>query len=175
MKRFITSLAVLALSVPVLADTASVDYTEFAGTGIGFAQTTVHNPDLDPWKGFFQLVTVKNISDEAWGDFHFELIREIDGFDPSLVVFSAEQASWTSQSPSSYVISGDQLKLDFYFYGDAVEPEETVSFGVYTDNTAGDHNPFGVMYWPTPVPEPAAISMLVLGCGALVARRRRRR
>jgi hypothetical protein len=142
---------------------------------MAFAQTTEHNPDQDPYKGFFQLVTVKNISDEAWGDFHFELIRELDGFDPSLVVFSDAEDSWTSQSPSSYVISPDQLKLDFYFYNALVQPQGTVSFGVYTDNTAGDHNPFGVMYWPTPVPEPAAISMLVLGCGALLARRRRGR
>ena len=55
--------------------------------------------------------------------------------------------------------------------GDTGDPR----FKVYTDNTAGAHNPFRIAAYPTPVPEPAAASILVLGGGAMLIWARRRR
>ncbi len=167
----------LAAAVQASADNVSIEYTEFDGTGVSVGIQTDHNPDADPFKGYFQLVTVKNISSEDWGDFHFQLIRSlgIPGLDPSQVVFGEEGTNFCSQTGYTYIIDNNAVggpKLDFYFYSNPVEVGETVSFQVWTDNTA-NQMPFGVFYYPTVVPEPATMSLLGIGMLGLILKKRR--
>lgn len=172
---FVALAALAIFSLPAAADTVEVPYVEFAAAGSANGILAEHNPDLDPWKGFFQLVIVKNISTESWGGFEFQLIQQLPGFAASEVYFSDAMPSITSQSGASYTVNNDALggpKMSFDFGSTPVAPNQTVSFSVYTDNTR-NKQPFGVYYYPTAVPEPATMALL-LG-GLLVGMKRRRR
>ena len=131
------------------------------------------HPDQDPWKGWLFIYT-KNTSDEDWGDFHVE-IYDYAGVDISNVDFIVDSPYEPVSSQTGLTWSVDNsvvgATLDLYFYGDPVGPGEIVTFEVYTDNTT-DHNNFGVMIHPTPVPEPATLALLLFGGLALLRRRR---
>lgn len=131
----------------------------------------------DGFKGTFTL-TVTNTGTEAWGDFHFEIINGFGG-DAWSVLFTDFSMGGlnptSSQSGLSWVINNpfEELStLDLYFYGDPVNPGDTATFTVYTDNTAQELSWFGMSVYPTPVPEPATLSILALGGLALLRRKR---
>jgi hypothetical protein len=166
------ALAVLLVTaVPVLAHSVVID-TSFNGTGVGEAQTSVHE-DADPWAGWVT-VNVSNTGSEAWGDFHFEIYDPIGGQNISNVDFLVDPPyePTSTQSPLTWVVDNVSVgaKIDLYYYSDPVYPGESATFAVYNVNP-DNVSFFGVMFYPTPIPEPA--TLLLLGLGAAVAIRRR--
>ncbi len=146
--------------------------TDISGTGIAVAQQVSH-PDEDPWAGWVNL-TVTNTGSEAWGDFHFEIYDPIGGQNIANVEWQdgAGYEPYSTQSGLVWQIDNTSIgaKIDLEFYGDAVMPGETAEFHVYNVNP-DMLSFFGVMLYPTPVPEPA--TALLLGLGVLVLRRSR--
>jgi hypothetical protein len=146
-----------------------------SGVGPGSAVWAEHE-DADPFKGFF-VVTVQNSGSEPWGDFHFEVFDPMGSQDITNVAFLDSTTvpvgpnPTSSQSPLTWTIDNVVVgaTMDLYFYSDPVMPGELATFVVYTSNP--DHVPFfGLMLYPTPVPEP--VTMLSLALGALLLRRR---
>ncbi|MGC9453598.1 MAG: PEP-CTERM sorting domain-containing protein [Phycisphaerae bacterium] len=172
----LAAVAALMLTAGVAsAHDADLGTVYFDGTGEGVAITFDHE-DGDPWKGWV-FVNATNTSDVAWGDFHFEIvdIGQGDVSNVDWVVDSPYQPVTSMALDSAPVVDNVVVgaTLDFEFYGDPVNPGNSASFQVYTDNTTDQVN-FGVMFYPTPVPEPATLSVLALG-GLAVALRRRSR
>ena len=174
MRLFVSVLIVSLVSVtlcPVPAALAHDD--DIVLTFSDYTPQTGTHEDADPFKGWLDLTVTNNMS-EPWGDFHFE-ITDV-GWDVSAVDFLVDPP-WeptSSQSPLSWVVDNEAYgaTLDLFYYSDPVLPGETATFSVYTDNTTEEVPFFGWCIYPTPVPEPASLSLLVLG-GLLVARRRR--
>ena len=136
----------------------------------------VQHDDVDPFKGD-ATVTVTNSGSQAWGDFHLEFYDSMGGQDISNLAFLDASLGGidptSSQSPLSWVIDNAAVgaTIDLYFYSDPVNPGESATFSVYTDNP--DHlDWFGLQMYPTPVPEPSTMILLGLGSLVLVARRR---
>lgn len=132
--------------------------------------------DAAPWKGNIHL-TVTNTGAEPWGDFHFQIFDPIGGQDLSNVHFLDSSTipvgpdPTSSQSSLSWTINNVVVgaTIDLFFYGDPVLPGETANFAVFTDNP--DHvSFFGVGFYPTPIPEPASLTLLALA-GLLIRRR----
>ncbi|MFP3938185.1 MAG: PEP-CTERM sorting domain-containing protein [Phycisphaerae bacterium] len=177
-----SGLAVLAALAAMMLTTgvASAHDTDlgtyyFDGSGSEVAVTANHD-DEDPWKGWI-VVNATNSSDTAWGDFHFEIvdIGQGDISNVDWVVDSPYQpvTSMTLDSAPDVDNVAVGATLDFEFYGDPVDPGYSASFQVYTDNTT-DEVDFGVMFYPTPIPEPATLAMLAFGGMAVTLRRRTR-
>jgi hypothetical protein len=146
-----------------------------SGVGPGSAVDVEHH-DLDPFKGFLFL-TVQNSGSQPWGDFHFQIYDPMGGQDISNVGFLDSTTvppgpnPTSSQSPLTWTINNVIVgaTCDLYFYSNPVMPGNTATFTVYTSNP--DHlSFFGVMLYPTPVPEP--VTLLSLALGALLLRRR---
>jgi len=116
-------------------------------------------------------VTVTNTMTESWGDFHFEIYQFLANvvFTDSASIVMKDSLG-NIYSGYTYALDGTQ-KLDFYFYSNPVNPGETVTFQVYTDNTSNQNAWFGLIIYPTPVPEPATLGILSLG--ALLLRKRK--
>jgi hypothetical protein len=132
----------------------------------------VHD-DADPFAGWVT-VNVTNNGTEAWGDFHFEIYDPMGNQDISNVDFLVDPPyePMSTQSPLTWVVDNVSVgaKLDLYYYGDPVNPGDSATFEVYTSNP-DQLSFFGVMVYPTPIPEPA--SLLLFGLGAALALRRR--
>jgi hypothetical protein len=129
-----------------------------------------HN-DADPFKGW-ATVTVTNTMAESWGDFHFEIFEFMTynvTFPTTATMLMLDNIG-DPYSGYSYAHDGTH-KLDFYFYGNPVDPGQTVTFKVYTDNTSNQHAWFGLAIYPTPVPEPATLALLSIGTLAFIRRR----
>ena len=132
--------------------------------------------DATPFKGWVN-VTVTNTGSQPWGDFHFQIYDPIGTQDISNVSFLDSTTTppgpnpTSSQVPFTWTIDNVSIgaKMDLYFYSAPVLPTQTATFSVWTDNP--DYlSFFGVMLYPTPVPEPA--SLVLLGFAALLIRRR---
>ena len=139
------------------------------------AQEFGHN-DEDPWKGWAN-ITVSNTGTESWGDFHFEIVGTgIENVD--FLVASPNEPTYDKGSgslPLTWSVNNSVVgaTLDLYFYSNPVAPSETATFTVYTDNTVDQNSFFGLMLYPTPVPEPTALAMLAMG-GLMLLRRSKR-
>jgi hypothetical protein len=138
---------------------------------ISWDSVLLGHDDQDPFKGWATL-TVNNSMDDAWGDFHFEIYEPLTHY----VIFPAtptpSMLDGSNNPYTGYTYVNGTTTLDFYFYGNPVDPGETVTFKVWTDNTSHTHPWFGLLVYPTPVPEPATIALL--GLGALAVMRKRR-
>jgi hypothetical protein len=150
------------------------------------AEPDLGHDDVDAGYGFkgTYTLTVTNTGTEAWGDFHFEIIYGLGG-DPANVLFlDSSMTAWDDSGPGQDPLSSQTLDgwgitnpvdglstMDLYFYGDPILPTETAEFIVYTDNTEENLSFFGMAVWPTPVPEPA--TMVLLGLGGLLLRRKK--
>jgi len=158
-------------AVSVFAHPEVID-TIFDGTGPGEAQSYVHE-DQEPHAGWVT-VNVTNNGTELWGDFHFEIYDPIGGQDISNVHFLVDPPyePTSTQSPLWWVVDNDAIgaTIDLFYYTDPVAPGESATFAVFTSNP-DMVSFFGLMIYPTPIPEPA--TLLLLGLGAAVAIRRR--
>ncbi len=141
--------------------------------------------DEDPFKGT-ATVFVTNTGQQAWGDFHFE-IYTVPGFGSATSVLIKDASTGgvnptitgygsihSLDTPNGWIIGttdDGHAKIDLFFYNSPVLTGQTVSFTIYTDNTAQNLDFFGIKFNPTPVPEPATMAMLALG-GLLAFRRK---
>ncbi|MBM4104675.1 MAG: PEP-CTERM sorting domain-containing protein [Planctomycetes bacterium] len=174
MKKFVfAALILLGVAGVSQADDASIAYPVMTLSDVFYWD---HNPDLDPFKGF-ATVTVTNTGTDPWGDFHFQIYNGWGGNATSVLFKDASlggQDPTSTQAGLTWLIGttvGGYSKLDLYFYNNPVNPGNTASFTVYTDNTSQKLSWFGMMIYPTPVPEPA--TMLLMGLGGVVFFRRK--
>ena len=164
---FLLVILLFFVAKPVFAHDGSGDVNFISWDSILFG----HDDD-DPFKGWATL-TVTNSMTEQWGDFHFE-IYEMGTYNvtfPNTETMLMLDSLDNPYTGYSYAHDGTQ-KLDFTFYGNPVNPGETVKFKVYTDNTADQNAWFGLILYPTPIPEPTTITLL--GFGVLSVMRKRR-
>ncbi|HBG27857.1 MAG: hypothetical protein A2Y10_09255 [Planctomycetes bacterium GWF2_41_51] len=162
--------AILFCSLFVFTVNVSADDGGWTTTIDSWAGIQLGHNDADPWKGLGTL-TVTNTMAESWGDFHFQIFE----FATTNVIFTESpfimmKDGLVEYSGYTYSFNGTQ-QLNFEFYGNPVGPGESVTFQFYTDNTANHHTWFGVMAYPTPVPEPMTLGLL--GLGALALRRKK--
>lgn len=169
MKQLLGILAILCLiSFSALAH----DGSWVIDVGSWDTQTAGHD-DADPWKGV-ATVTVTNTMLEDWGDFHFSIYEPMTYsviFDDAEYAFQMLDGSLNPYAGASYAISGDEKAVDFEFYGNPVSNGDTVTFKIYTDNTSDMHAWFGLVLYPTPVPEPATMAFLGLGALAILRKK----
>lgn len=123
------------------------------------------------------MVMLTNTTMESWGSFHFQVFST--GYPVSNVDFivSAAYRPTGSQNPLTWVVDNSPVTgstLDLFFYGDPVLPGQSAWFRIYTDNSV-DRKPFGVLFYPTPVPVPASLLLFAAGLLGLVCMRWRPR
>ncbi len=163
---------VLSSPLPVLAHDFTLENLEISGVGEGVEVEAGHEEE-SPFKGWLN-IEVTNTGDEAWGDFHFQIIQwgeeTIENVD--FIVADPYQPT-SSQTGLTWDVDNVTVgaTIDLYFYSDPVLPGESATFSVYTDNTTGQ-NDFGICFHPTPVPVPSAVLLLVTGIIGIVGIRR---
>ena len=183
-------LVLMMLMFPISASAHLAQITaSFDDVGVGELQEFDHT-DADPFKGLVE-VTLTNTGTEAWGDFHFNIsgidtnisnVHFIDGsmysydpvelgsdptyiYDPAGTAVARTIDSWEIDNDATYAT------MDLYFYNDPIAAGETVKLTVMTDNTQSEVAFFGMCIYPTPIPEPTTV--MLLGLGGLLLRRKR--
>lgn len=126
---------------------------------LGEQKDLIHEDD-DPWKGLITL-NVTNTGSEPWGDFHFQLAQT--------GAFFTEPGTATSIAGATWVVTANTV--DFYFYDNPLGQNQSASFTVYTNNP-NMFSFFTLCVNPTPIPEPASLSLLGLGVLALIRRKK---
>jgi hypothetical protein len=172
MKTSVIFAVVCGCAALLMTSTARADDVTIDAVFSNMSPQQFQHDDLSPFKGTVT-VNLTNSGSEPWGDFHFEFygvgISNVSFLDASMPPDGQDPTS--TQTPFSWTIDNDVVgaTMDLYFYSDPVLSTETATFTVYTANP--DHlSFFGLMMYPTPVPEPASI--MLLGLAALLIRRR---
>jgi hypothetical protein len=138
---------------------------------------SLDHEEADPFKGW-ATITVQNSGTEAWGDFHLEIFQ-VPGYGSVENVDFIVDSPYEPFSPTrpflTWEVDNDVVgaTLDLFFYDNPVEPDEWVSFHVYTDNTTDQVSFFGTLFYPTPVPEPGTFGLLAAGLIGMAAFRKR--
>ena len=190
-KSFLLAVAVLALGL-FCAGAALADdvYIGDADHPILFNSPTAtygaEHEDGGDYKGW-AFVFVKNTSAVAWNAFNFKIFSYAGGStDISQVSFldatmndslgNPGFSPMSSKTGFTWDIDNDVVgaEMTLNFANNVINPNEMAWFQIYTDNTASQAN-FGLMMWPTAVPEPSsllAISTSLLGLAGFALRRR---
>lgn len=166
---FLWMLSALFFFAPAPAFSHTVTITDpFLISGVGTDFTVdIQHEDASDWKGFINL-SVKNTGSEPWGDFHFALFQWQD-----ISIANAFFTGVQSSEKGNGSISVDGHAVDFEFYGSPIGVGDTAWFSLYTDNTTDKASFFGVSFYPTPVPVPAAAWLLGSGLLAMIGLRKR--
>src|SRR3989339_838713 len=160
-RRFsLISIAVIMCAVCAWAHNGTFDDVQVdTWTGIPSLvhYETIDNPDSE-FKGWAYFI-VKNTMDEAWTDFHIQINSWAS---VNSVYIGDATMSWSDYtvSYSNYNSYGPR-EADFLFNSTPVQPNQTVTFAIYTDNTTNNNEWFGFCLYPTP--EPATLAILGLG------------
>jgi hypothetical protein len=124
----------------------------------------IEHEDDDPWKGTVT-VTANNTGTEAWGNFHLRIFDPMGQGNYTDVIFGTDGGVYPQMNGATmppydpWVGYGYEIvttfegysQIDLYYHNMPVNPGESVTFVVYTDNTAGQHSFFGMMMWPSAV------------------------
>lgn len=175
MKRYLTILAAILLCLSSASfahdetfDTQNID---------SWDGVYLEHQDSGEYKGF-ATITVINTMAEDWGDFHIAIVSWDE---TNSVFFDSTQQPSISVPLDSYnglTYSNDNdygpTKINFNFKENPIAPGDPLTITVYTDNTNGQNDWFGLQFWPTPVPEPATITLLGIG-GFLFASRKQKK
>jgi hypothetical protein len=162
----------LVVSIMIVVPSVFAHDGDWTENIISWDTVLLGHDDAPDWKGWATL-TVTNSMAEDWGDFHFAIYEPMTYnviFPTSATMVMLDSAN-NPYAGYSYAHNGTQM-LDFTFYGNPVNPGETVTFKVYTDNTASMNTWFGLLAYPTPIPEPATLALLGLGAMSVIRRKR---
>ncbi len=170
---FLVTILLFFIAAPVFAHDG--EWTESLAS---WDSITLGHNDAPEWKGTATL-TVTNSMSEQWGDFHFAIYELTN---PGSVIFTTGGTIEMLDNLGNPYAGGlgvgydytmpTTQTLNFTFYDNPVNSGQTVTFKVYTDNTAMQNAWFGLMVNPTPVPEPATIALLGLGILSVMRKRR---
>jgi hypothetical protein len=159
-------------TAPARADDVTLQNVNFDCAGPSCTAEFIHD-DADPFKGWANF-TITNIGPWDWLDFHI-IIFEVDGWGIDNIdwIVSGGFEPTSNQSDLSWNINDKSLDLEFN--SDPVNPYEQLTLSVYTDNTWDKRPRFGLIIYPTIIPEPSTALLLASGLVGLAIHGRRRR